>query len=265
VDRLKAYRISALIRKGGGANAGTAYIGLMGWNSVGTDQRGVGSPAVPYTAYSIAVTSLTTSFVRHTVTVSQATIAAMQSGVVFIGAHVILGYNAGTINGWVEMQDVRLEEVAASLTIDANAAAEVITVTAASTNNGAGFTTIATANFGPYPVATEIEVTFAGQCKTKPDPDEIGPFADTAICLAFIDGSSGTDSATLRFGPTRYTAGAGNETTTAFSVSHTFTLAADTSGSAIGKTSIVLGDTAPAPAPTKVTENAIIRATAVKR
>jgi hypothetical protein len=66
------------------------------------------------------VTALTTSFVRHTVTISQATITAMQAGVVFIGPHCILG--SATTSGWVEMQDVRLEEVAATGTIDERAA-----------------------------------------------------------------------------------------------------------------------------------------------
>jgi len=136
VDRLKAYRVSALVRKGGGANAGAMYLGIMGWSAAGVGQRGVGSPAVPYTAYSVAVTDLTTAFVRHTVTISQATITAMQADVVFIGPHCILGYTgASTLNGWVEMQDVRLEEVGATRTIDLNAVTLVASVTAASTSS----------------------------------------------------------------------------------------------------------------------------------
>ena len=263
VDRQKAYRISALIRKGGAAPLGTAtaYLGIMGWNSSGADQRGVGSPAVPYTAYPVLVSALTTSFVRHTVTISQATIAAMQAGVVFIGPHCILGYTgASTLNGWVEMQDVRLEEVAATETIDANAAAEVVTVTAAGpVDCRTTMTTVATANFGPYPVATQVEVTFAAQVEVKEDPDFVGPFI--VGYRAFIDGSAGTDSAEVGqdFGASTAT----NKGQVA--CSHTFTLPANTSGSAIGKVQCNVGETAPAPPGVGNVTNAIIRATIVKR
>jgi hypothetical protein len=271
VDRLKAYRVSALIRKGGAGPLGTAnvYLGIMGWSSAGVDQRGVGSPSVPYTAYNVAVSALTTSFVRHTVTISQATIAAMQSGVVFIGPHCILGYTgASTLNGWIEMQDVRLEEVASTQTIDANAAAEVITVTATGPVNcigtfGSAGTAVVTANLGPYPFACEVECTFVGYVSCKPDPHHLGPAAITAT--VYIDGSAGTDSAIITI-TDKDQATFGTATfNTPFAASHTFTLPANTSGSAIGRLLVVAGDTAPAPGPVGDAYNAIIRATAVKR
>jgi hypothetical protein len=262
VDRLKAYRVSCLARKVGTPTGATFYLGIMGWNSSGVDQRAVGSPAVPYTAYSLNVASLTTSFVRHTITISQATIAAMQSGVVFIGPHVILGYDGtGSMVGSVEVQDVRLEEVASTQTIDANAAAEVVTVTAAGPITTTAMTTIVTANFGPYPVDVQVECSFVCQCRYKADPDFVGPFLGTAS--GFIDGSAGTDSATV----TINTGASAAEQNVLLALSHTFTLPANTSGSAIGKALASSGtvDTAPAPAPINEVSNAIFRATIVKR
>jgi len=158
VDRLKAYRVSALIRKGGGANAGTAYLGLMGWDADGTNHAYDPAPhnRAPYAVYGVAVTSLTTSFVRHTTTITQATIAALHADITFIAPHCIPGYAAGSINGWVEMQDVRLEEVTATGTLDdlAVTAGKIanLAVTTAKIDNAA----ITTAKIGNLQVTSAV-------------------------------------------------------------------------------------------------------------
>lgn len=121
LDRAKAYRVSALVRKGGAAPLGSAYVylGFLGWDVNGASQY----PFSPYTNYSVSVSTITTSFVRHTTTVSQATVAALNAAIITITPHVILGHTGApnNLNGWIEMQDVRLEEVTANTTLDLDA------------------------------------------------------------------------------------------------------------------------------------------------
>ena len=266
IDRTKSYRLSFLARKTAGtAGAGSSmHFGFQAWKADGNYDYGMalyfsGGPAVS------VITVLTTSFQRFTRTLTPADLAAYNAAVVGMSPHFTLGFTGagGGLVVKVQVQDVRIEEV---ITVDsqqilANAATEVVTVLAAGPVNCLGtYTTVCTANFGPYPVETTIECSFVAEGRVKWDPDAIGP--PLASILAFIDGSSGTDSAVVTCGWWVDTV----EHYTGIAVNHTFVLPANTSGSAIAKVQMSAGaDTAPAPAPIGEARNAILRCAVIKR
>jgi len=132
IDRNKAYRVSCLVRREASAVNGTFYLGFICSNAAGTVFYS--APASPYTLYSAAVSSLTTSFVRHSVVLPQASVALLDSTFVAIAPHIILGYTGAPNNmgGYVEAQDIRMEEIATTSTLDDQAATTVYVATLAS-------------------------------------------------------------------------------------------------------------------------------------
>lgn len=99
----KRYRVSALIRKTSGVTSGSVYLGLLNYDVNGAQQYTWGG----YVHWSMAATSLSTSFVRYSTDFVPGTTNA---GTVRAAMHVILGY-PNTGGGRVEFQDVRVEDI----------------------------------------------------------------------------------------------------------------------------------------------------------
>jgi len=100
IDRTKTYRISALLRK----NGSPTNSGSLGFYEFGQDGAFLGTTTY-YSLYGFMCDALTTSFERHALIVVPANFHADTR---FIAVSVLPGYM--TTGGYVDAQDVRIEE-----------------------------------------------------------------------------------------------------------------------------------------------------------